>query len=198
MGPAVVPSFESVSLLEVAEAREPREPLPVATGEPAAPGDDEPERAVVEGIMCARQHFNSPDALYCSSCGISMVHQTHNLVTGARPPLGFLVFDNGAMFTLDSDYVLGREPEAHGDTKTARPLALDDPERSISRIHADVRLVGWDVQLTDRGSANGTFVWDEGARQWQRIPENTPTAIRPGAQVALGRRTFVYRTPHKR
>lgn len=193
--PPPVAPFESVNLLEPEEVDE-REPLPLAVAEePAVEG--EAEVALVEGIVCSRGHFNSPDALYCSSCGISMVHQTHNLVQGPRPPLGFLVFDDGSTFTLDADYLMGRDPEVDGDDAGVRPLVLDDPNRSVSRIHAELRLVGWDVQVTDRGSANGTFLWNETSGEWEPLAAGAPVAIRPGARVALGRRTFVYETPHK-
>ena len=39
-----------------------------------------------------------------------MVQRTFNLVSGRRPPLGVVVFDDGATFNLDGGYVLGREP----------------------------------------------------------------------------------------
>ncbi|MBI2168032.1 MAG: FHA domain-containing protein [Actinobacteria bacterium] len=193
--PTPVVPFEAVSLLDPGDVEE-REPLPLAVEEAPEP-EDSPEVAQVEGILCSREHFNSPDALYCSSCGISMVHQTHNLVKGARPPLGFLVFDDGSTFTLDADYLMGREPEVDESAGEVRPLLLDDPDRTVSRGHAELRLVGWDVTVADRGSANGTFVWDESTSQWQRLVAGVPVPIKPGARVALGRRTFVYETPHK-
>lgn len=180
-----------------------REPLPVVT-EPESDlpttANDETTGQVVEGILCSRQHFNSPNAQYCSICGISMVHQTHNLVSRGRPPLGYLVFDDGSTFTLDGQYVLGREPEIDPQigTGASRPIVLDDPQMSVSRVHAEVRLVGWDVQLVDRGSTNGTHIWNDADSAWQRLEADEPQIVRPGVRGAVGQRTFIYESPHHR
>jgi hypothetical protein len=201
-------AFESFELTP--EPTEAREPLPVDAAEPddataAAPTPAEVEEAVpeedlVEGILCKRQHFNSPQAGFCSTCGISMVHQTHNLVRQKRPPLGFLVFDDGSTFTLDGQYVLGREPETDPlvDAGSARPIVLDDPQASVSRVHAEIRLEGWDVQLVDRGSTNGTHVWDAQRSAWDRLTADHPQTVSPGTRGAVGQRTFIYESPHRR
>ena len=183
-----------------------REPLPEeradaspATGELAA--DEEVDDSdLVAGILCSRQHFNSPQSAYCSTCGISMVHQTHNLVRRRRPPLGFLVFDDGATFTLDGPYLLGREPETDPLVQAgeARPIALDDAEMSVSRVHAELRLVDWDVVLIDRGSTNGTHIWDGARNAWVPLSADVPQVVQPGAHSAVGQRTFVYESPHRR
>jgi hypothetical protein len=198
-------AFESFELTPDTEAREPL-PVDAAPDAPtagAAPPEVEetvPEQDLVEGILCKRQHFNSPDAGFCSTCGISMVHQTHNLVRQKRPPLGFLVFDDGSTFTLDGQYVLGREPETDPlvDGGTARPIVLDDPQASVSRVHAEVRLHGWDVQLVDRGSTNGTHVWNAQSSSWERLAADQPRTVGPGTRGAVGQRTFIYESPHRR
>ena len=175
-----------------------REPLPVET-EPGVEEPEEDERELVHGILCSRQHFNSPDALYCSTCGIAMVHQTHNLVRRRRPPLGFLVFDDGTTFTLDDRYVLGREPETDPLVQQgeARPITLQDPQMSVSRVHAEIRLVGWDVQLVDRGSTNGSYTLNAAGDGWDRLPPEEPRTVPRGARGAVGQRTFVYESPQR-
>lgn len=191
--------FQSVSLLEPLPAEEQREPLPV---DPPAPFDEPDEAAgpQVDGIMCSRGHFNDPAASYCSSCGISLVHQTHNLVKGTRPPLGIIVFDDGSTYSLDIDYVIGREPD--GDPRVAagdaRPVGLADPERTMSRVHVEVALQGWDVMIVDRGSANGTYVAAIGDQQWTRLSPSLPTKIKPGTRVLVGQRSFTYESHHKK
>lgn len=150
-----------------------------------------PSTVVVRGIICSRQHFNNPLAAYCMVCGISMVHVTHRLVPGPRPTLGFLVFDDGTTFGLDRGYIVGREP-GPCDDPTMSPLAVHDHNETLSRRHADIQLVDWTVTITDRGSTNGTFVWDATNERWHRIPPHVPSDLAPGATVALGRRTFVF------
>ena len=151
--PGPEPEAEFESFVLTPDRSTLREPLPEEraeaqsiTGESTAEpsGDEESDDSdLVAGILCSRQHFNSPDSGYCSTCGISMVHQTHNLVHRRRPPLGLLVFDDGSTFTLDGRYLLGREPETDPLVQTgeARPIALNDPEMSVSRVHAELRLV---------------------------------------------------------
>jgi hypothetical protein len=202
MPPVVVPdmpvaAFESFALDEPVVD----EPLPVAESRATAELSPEPNADVVtvQGIECTRQHFNDPTALYCSVCGISMVHQTHNLVSGPRPPLGVLVLDDGAVYTLDGDYVLGREPEGAPEVAagTATPLPLDDPDVTMSRVHAKLLLVGWDVRLVDAGSVNGTFVARPGETEWTRIAAGEPVVLKPGTRMSIGGRTLVFDSHHK-
>ena len=191
--PSVTPTFSSVLLLDAeAEPDDSRPPLPVASAAPAPP------RPRVLGILCSRGHFNDPQAYYCDHCGISMVHQTHNLVEGDRPSLGFLVFDDGATYTLDQDYVVGREPDADPRITSgeARVLLLDDAARTVSRVHAEVRLDGWRVTVVDRGSTNGSFVWMAATSQWQRLTADVPVALEPGQHASFGQRAFRFESPH--
>ncbi|HZI39966.1 MAG TPA: FHA domain-containing protein [Acidimicrobiia bacterium] len=187
--------FVSVSLLDT-EPEEVRQPLPIPEAEdPAGPVGFQ-----VLGVRCSRSHFNDPDSRFCAHCGISMVHQTRELSSGPRPPLGFLVFDDGSSYQLDTDYVIGREPggDAAVTAGRARPLHLDDDQRGVSRVHAEVRLVDWDVQIVDRGSANGTFRWDEATSNWARLTAEHPVVVRPGTQISFGpRRRFVFQSQHE-
>lgn len=185
----------------------PLAPLPVqARAEPAAAAPPLPERpssapatgtapdqedALVDGIMCSRGHFNNPAASFCMVCGISMVHMTHNLVPGQRPTLGFVVFDDGSTFGLDRSYLIGREPGTPSDPETA-PITIQDNNETLSRRHAELRLVDWSVQLVDLGSTNGSFVWDMTMERWHQLAPNQSVELSPGDTVALGRRTFVF------
>jgi len=69
----------------------------------------------VRGVLCKNGHFNDPQLNYCSVCGISMAQQTLVEVSGPRPPLGLLLFDDGSTFRLDSDYLVGRAPRQDPD-----------------------------------------------------------------------------------
>jgi hypothetical protein len=171
---------------------ESRAPLPIA-GQPSHV-HEEPTGPRVRGVICSRGHFNDPAAPFCGVCGISMVQRTLNLVEGPRPPLGVIVFDDGTTFTLDSDYVMGREPENDPAVLagTARALAMEDPERTVSRVHAGLVIDGWTVKAVDRGSANGTFIAGPGEDDWVPLIPNRPTAIKPGTRVRLGQRVLLF------
>ena len=197
-----VPEDEKV--LE-SEASQPFEPISLlaADPEPASPAaadeaTDEPG-VMVRGIMCSRGHFNDPNARFCSRCGISMVHQTHHLVSGIRPPLGVVVADDGSVFALTGDYVLGREPGNAPDAMSGRavPVPLDDPGLLMSRVHARIRLEGWSVQVEDAGSANGTFVAESAGADWTQLEPAVPRTVKPGARIRLGSRMLTFES-HQR
>ena len=191
--PAPAGSFVAVSLAEPLPMDE-LVPLPVqdSAAQPDVPSG--PPVNQVAGICCARGHFNDPKGLYCATCGLGMVQQTHNLVPGIRPPLGVLVLDDGAVFIVDGDYVLGREPGHADDVLQGRalPLELIDPDQTMSRIHAKVHPEGWDVQVIDVGSANGTFVAEPGTEDWIRLVPDVPMTISPGTRLTIGGRSLLF------
>ncbi len=194
--PPPMPNVEPINGDHNVEVR-PR--LRITTGSApavAAPGADV---ELVEGVLCSRGHLSSPASPYCSSCGIAMVHRTHNVVVGPRPPLGFLVFDDGTTHTLDRGYVVGREPDDDSLVVAgmSRPLSIDDPDRSVSRVHAEIVLDGWNVQVVDRGSTNGTFVFDEAEERWEQLAPGTPCTVPPSTRLGFGSRTCVFETPHQ-
>jgi hypothetical protein len=193
------PEMESPTEPE-AEPEPEREPLPIASATAAIPVVATSDGGTtVQGIACSRQHFNDPAAVYCAICGISMVHQTHNLVPGIRPPLGVLVLDDGAVHTVDRDYVLGREPDDAPEVTSgaATALTLDDPDVTMSRVHSRLQLIGWEAQLVDAGSANGTYVAKAGAADWTRLQPGEISVLLPGTRIALGGRTMVFDSHHK-
>jgi hypothetical protein len=190
---AAAPSadFTSIFIAEPLPAEE-LVPLPVLGAAVAAAEDD--GSVQVQGIVCSRGHFNDPTSIYCATCGISMVHQTHNLVPGPRPPLGVVVLDDGSVFPLNEDYVLGREPENSEDVVAGRalPLQLEDPDAMVSRVHAKILLQGWDVRIQDARSSNGTFVTKPGESGGTRLAADEPMTILPGTRVTMGSRSLVF------
>jgi hypothetical protein len=171
-----------------------RAPLPIA-GERQlrAHADDRPQ---VRGVYCKNNHFNDPRQLFCAVCGINMVQQTPVLTHGPRPPLGVLVLDDGSVFQLDEEYVLGRDPQ-HDESVASgrrRALTLDDDFKTVSRAHARIEMNDWDVYLFDNGSANGTFAAAEGDTTWTPLPPGQPYPLRAGTRILIGRRTLIYNT----
>jgi len=186
---------------------QPRPPLPTDApakqGKPAAPPKDQaaaPEdqtaRPEAVGHLCARGHLNDPRSHFCVLCGIRMNERTGVLVTGLRPPLGLLVFDSGLTYTVDAGYLIGRMPDADERVRTGvlRAITMDDPAVSMSRVHAEVRLTDWDVELVDLGSSNGTSIAAPG-QDWMQLIEQQPYRLAPGTRVRLGNCTFVFESP---
>jgi hypothetical protein len=174
-----------------------REPLPV--GEP--PRGDATSRyapvVAVDGVLCSLGHLNEPGTSHCGPCG-AVLDPGAPVVRGPRPPLGVLVTDEGLVFTVASDLVLGRAPEQAPEVREgrARPVQLEDAEHGTSRVHARVRLDGWQVVVCDAGSANGTFVSTTGAAGPWTPAGPSGTRLRPGDRVRLGRRQVMFERWH--
>ncbi len=150
------------------------------------------EPVVVDGAMCARMHFNAPDAMFCRECRVSMRELTRNTRRQPRPPLGVLLVDDGRGYLLDRDYVIGREPLLDDDVAAGRaaPLPITDAEGSVSRLHLRVSLVGWRVEVRDLGSANGSVLYRAGGPR--ALGPLDVVLLDPGARVGVGRRSVQF------
>ena len=196
-------AIEAISLRDATDA-EKRDPLPLATDAGINTSDSgrEPHRpeVLVKGVLCKNGHFNHPRALYCAYDGSAMVDATRIEVDGPRLSLGVLVFDDGAAYSLESSYVVGRRPQGHPalESQEAAPLVLEDAQDQVSRSHVFLDLSGWDVSITDLSSRNGTFLEVPGAGLKERLAPNQPQVLPPGTRVTLGGRSFVYESHHRR
>ncbi len=191
------------AILGVAPAEPARAPLEagdaVGTGErsvrPAAATG--PAAGEARGHLCSRGHLNDPRSHFCVLCGIRMNERTGVLVVGQRPPLGLLVFDDGATYTVDAEYLVGRMPESDERVRSGalRAIVVEDRSGAVSRVHAEIRVDGWDVVLVDSGSRNGTHVAGPGEPAWSPLPARHTHRLVPGTRVRMGARTFVFESP---
>jgi pSer/pThr/pTyr-binding forkhead associated (FHA) protein len=126
-----------------------------------------------------------------------MDERTGELVFGPRPPLGLLVFDDGATYTVDAEYLVGRMPDTDERVRNGslRSIVVEDRSGAVSRVHAEVRVDGWDVMLVDSRSRNGTHVAGPGATAWTPVPTGRSHRLIPGTRVRLGSRTFLFESP---
>jgi len=190
--------FEAVVLLDVGAGGAVDVPLrePLAKVKDMPPGSSSYVSVgpLIQGVYCKNGHFDDPEALFCAICGISMNQQTLVPRPGERPPLGVLLLDDGSVFQLDTDYVVGREPSLDASVAEgkARPLRISDETGIVSRVHARVHLEGWRVLVTDLGSANGTRVLLPGQQADQPLVPQLPIVLATGSQVDLGGRGFRY------
>ncbi|MEV6773408.1 FHA domain-containing protein [Nocardia sp. NPDC051030] len=146
---------------------------------------------IVRGYECPRHHLNDPRVMSCAVCGYRIDQLSGVLTEGVRPPLGVLRLDDGNCFTLDADLVIGREPDRSTQVRHgARPIRIEDSSGGMSRVHAEVRLVDWDVLVLDRGSANGTHIRTPGRPEWMRATPGHPVIVTAGCQILLGGRIF--------
>lgn len=168
-----------------------REPLPRGVG----PDRPVPGAPVVAGAMCERGHLNRPGMASCARCGSALPRDVPFTVTGTRPGLGCVVVDDGTVWRLDSSYLVGSDPTEDPTVSggMARPLQLAGDD--VSPSHADIRLKDWDVQVIDRASPSGTWVYEPGAASWTRLAAYEARTLPPGTHISFGRRIVTYVTP---
>jgi hypothetical protein len=155
-------------------------------------GGDDPQAVLVDGVPCASDHFNDPCARVCRQCGTGLDQPPRNFQQRPRPPLGVLLLDDGTTVTLDGDYVLGREPTFDSDVIDGRatPLRINDPNGTVSRMHLRISLAGWQVEVSDLGSANGSVLQWSGTER--ALVPFEPTTIEPGARIGIGHRSMQF------
>ncbi|MEV0293284.1 FHA domain-containing protein [Nocardia sp. NPDC050710] len=144
----------------------------------------------VLGFKCARAHPSDPRSAFCTVCGMP-VDQTQAVIEVVRPPLGMLILDDGMTYMLAADAVLGRDPEhSEAAQRGLIPLKIDDSSGGMSRAHAEIHMVNWDVTVVDRGSTNGTRTRLPGYRDWVRLTPNQPMILVQGTEVMIGNRVL--------
>lgn len=115
--------------------------------------------------------------------------------TAAHVPVaGFLSSPDGAVYPLDRNYVIGRDPLRDDAVRTAvaSPIAVIDDQR-VSRVHAYVSIEGTAVFVRDAATPGGTFVAAPGARDWAQI-DTAPTELEPGWSLRVGEHILTYHT----
>ena len=115
-------------------------------------------------------------------------------VVASSVTLGRLTWDNGEVHRLTGAVLIGRDVASDDAVLAGRLVALvpSGQNDSMSRVHAELRPRGSEVVVIDRGSTNGTFVWDEPGRAWQRLAAGQPQTLRSGAVLAFGERTATF------
>lgn len=100
-----------------------------------------------------------------------------------------VVFDTGqrAQFGLPATILFGRAPDA--EAAGERTLAVDDPDRLISKTHLRLEHDGETAWVIDTGSTNGSeLIDDDGAVHV--LPPGARTLLEDGTRVRLGERVF--------
>jgi hypothetical protein len=211
-GQPVRPAAEQATQASPVPEREPAGPVPAPRSAPAEPttarnghlngealgatATATAEAHEVQGHLCPRGHLNDPRSQFCNQCGARM-DERGALVVGARPALGVLVFDDGASYTVDSEYLVGRMPESDQRVSAGElgSIVVEDRSGAVSRVHAEIRIDGWDVLLADTGSRNGTFVAGPTQQGWSPLQPGRSRRLVPGTRVRMGGRTFVFEAP---
>jgi hypothetical protein len=151
-------------------------------------------RPQLRGILCPAGHLTSVDDATCRTCGAQPETDTE-IVNGDRPVLGLLTFDDGAVLAVDRPAAIGSNVPAgyEIDGEPATIVRLDDGLGGVSELQVEVRLVGWDLEIVDMNSENGTYTILRGERQTRtRLRSAQAVIMQPGMTVETGGRNFTY------
>jgi hypothetical protein len=98
-----------------------------------------------------------------------------------------LVLSTGLVVALDRPVLLGRAPQAVrvSGRELPRLVAVPSPQQDISRTHAEVRVEGEEVLVTDLDSTNGVHVLQPG-RGARRLRPGEPRSVRADETIDLG------------
>lgn len=104
-----------------------------------------------------------------------------------------LVDDTGQAIALARSALVGRDPAAGPDEDVEHLLAIDDPDRTVSKTHLRIDVVDHGVTVVDRGSSNGTVVRIGGAEH--PLEPGVPLGVPVGTTLVLGDRTLTVEAP---
>lgn len=93
----------------------------------------------------------------------------------------------GLVVTLNRSVLLGRAPQVSraANSEIPRLVTVASPNQDISRTHAEVRMDGTDVLVTDLHSTNGVILLVDGTGP-RRLHPGEPAVVDPGVTVDLG------------
>lgn len=167
---------------------------PSTSNTPSSPTTLAPVRRQLRGIRCPDGHLTNANDVVCRSCGLATTTDAE-IVMGDRPVLGQLTFDDGAMLSIDRPAAIGSDVPAgyEVDGEPATIVRLDDGLNGVSAIQVEVRTMGWDVEVHDMNSPNGTYTVLRGERQTRtRLRAGQSVVLQDGMVVEVGGRSFTY------
>ena len=165
---------------------QPAEPSPIASLTQTRPQ--------ISGVRCLAGHLTKPDGSPCITCG-ARIDPDVDEEMGDRPALGTLTFDDGAKLSIERPAAIGSDvPSGYAVAgEPATIIRLDDGEGGVHPIHMEMRLSGWDVEITDMGSDGGTYTTTNDDRQTRtKLRSGQSVILEPGMSVEAGRRSFTY------
>lgn len=96
-----------------------------------------------------------------------------------------LMLPDGVEIPLDAALLLGREPVAPDGVRGVRPIAVRDPDKTVSKTHALLTPVAEGVRVRDLHSSNGTTLVLPAGRA--PVPAGGDVLVTRDAVLELGR-----------
>lgn len=160
----------------VVDVRGPRAPLAATSG---VSGGRAPVAVPVHAAAVATSTPPAPAAVATSPAPAVVPAPTAYVVT----------LDTGQAMTVSGPGLVGRAPQVVPGERCDHVIAIDDPERSLSRTHARFGLDRAGFWVADAGSGNGTVVVLPSGQSVRAAPEQR-VVVPSGSTVRIGDRTF--------
>lgn len=110
----------------------------------------------------------------------------------SAPASYLLDFSTGQTVTVTGAGVIGRVPQDVRGESALQLVRVDDPGRSVSKVHARFEIDGEGLWIEDLGSGNGTTVEQRG-RPAVALAPGQKYVVQPGTVVRIGRQSFTVR-----
>jgi hypothetical protein len=118
-------------------------------------------------------------------------------VAVAAPTSYVVTLDTGQAMTVSGPGLVGRAPQVVPGERCDHVIAIDDPERSLSRTHARFGVDRGGFWVADAGSGNGTVVVLASGQSVPVAPEQR-VVVPSGSTVRIGDRTFTVQAVTRR
>lgn len=173
------------------------QPAPSVPAAPAAPAHAAPAAPAVQPTVSPSAPAVPvmpslvPPVPTTAQPAVSAIQPASVPITPAPTPVGSLLFmfDTGQRETVASpgSGYLGRNPTA--TSLGEQVISVQDPDKSVSKVHLHFEARGAQLWITDQGSTNGTdLIDDEG--QVVALSAGERVEVPAGSRVRLGDRTF--------
>ncbi len=150
-------------------------------------------------IRCSQGHENPEGSAFCDECGERLTTAVAAgpeggvaaMPTAAPPATASLVVQSdNATFDVagKSEVLIGREDAASNIFPDIDLTPHGGEEGGVSRMHARLFINGEQYLIEDQNSTNFTFV------NRQKLAPKTPTPIKDGDEVRLGRVVLTFHT----
>jgi pSer/pThr/pTyr-binding forkhead associated (FHA) protein len=158
-------------------------------------------------VSCSLGHVNPDGSMFCDECGERLEPQAATapapISTASSAPAAvvsapaatatvakLVVEADNATFDLSgkSEAMIGREDPVSNIYPDVDLTPHGGEEGGVSRLHAKIFLQGSQYMIEDQNSTNFTFV------NRQKLQPKTPTPIKDGDEIRLGRVTMKFQT----
>jgi hypothetical protein len=163
-------------------------------------------------VRCSQGHENPDGSMFCDECGERLDQGAQMSVPAAAPvapptptpapvqaapvapavatPLKIVVESDSYVFDLTgkSEITIGREDAVSNIYPDVDLTSHGGEEGGVSRLHAKIYNQGAQYMVEDQNSTNFTFV------NKQKLAPKTPTPIKDGDEIRLGRVALLFKT----